>query len=142
MFAARTDNQDPLCKLTSESTNEHYRMCVVISTSSYFQTEIEYPRRVLRAINPCLLKEIVFKTEAGEAEAANTSYHERMIPCYSTYKSPRVARSILYISRAYTSAQVFVYRPDSVNGNKVYLVNLSTRVEVVDELNSFEFVED
>jgi hypothetical protein len=47
----------------------------------------------------------------------------------------------LFISRSYLSNQVLVYLRDPLDG-RIHLENLSTNVGIVDELNSFDFVED
>jgi hypothetical protein len=49
--------------------------------------------------------------------------------------------SHVYVSRAYKSNEVFVYLEDDLE-EKIYLENLYVNVSIVDELNSFDIVED
>ena len=68
-------------------------------------------------------------------------YHERVVLCHTKHVSPFKGERFLYISRAYRSGQVFVYRRDPWD-EKIYLENLYTNVSIVDELNSFDFIEE
>jgi len=136
----RSNDIDPLCKLISGETDlrkQHYRFCVVVSRSSYFRDKIKYPRR---KAHPCHEEYVSFRTAEGVIAAAGKSFHERLMPCQFTPIDSE-EESFLFISRAYMSNQVFVYRRDLGNG-KIYLENLSSNVSIVDELNSFDFVED
>jgi hypothetical protein len=144
LLAALTNEIDPLCKLVSERitdpNNQHYRFCVAVSRSAYFKDKVKYPPPT--SGHGCRERKISFRTEEGVTEVATKSYYERMTPCYLTHVDPREGESVrLFISRAYLSNQVLVYRRDSADA-KIYLENLSTRVSILDELNSFDFVEE
>lgn len=88
----------------------------------------------------CRKEKVSFKTEEGVKLAAGKSYYERMTYCYTRSLVDGKELSFEYISRAYRSNEVFVYRRDTSN-QKIYLENLSTNVSIADELNSFDFVE-
>ena len=53
-----------------------------------------------------------------------------MIYCKSQFLKTK-AEAHFYVSRAYKSGQMFVYRYDSQSG-KIYLENLSTNVSIID----------
>lgn len=137
LLTVESDDIDPLCKLIL-GNGQHLRFCVAISTSSYFEYIIRYPYGLNFA---CFKEKVSFKTTEAIAEAAGKSYYERMIRCRSTYIAPLESdTSFLFISRAYLSNAVFVYRENPID-KKIYLENLSTNVSIVDEINSFDFVE-
>lgn len=110
---------------------------MAVSRSAYFKEEIDYPRQ--GSTYNCVEKEVSFRTGEAIEGATGKTYHENMIPCHIYNKLN--TNDILYISRAYRSLQVFVYRADPSDG-KIYLENLSFNICVVDELNSFDFVEE
>ena len=58
-------------------------------------------------------------------------FHERMAFCGFGF----------YISRAYTSNEIFVYCKNVLD-EKLYLENLSVNLSIIDGLNSFDFIED
>lgn len=131
---------DPLCKQITAGTpgNQHHRLCVAVCRSSYFKNQIDYPHIITY---PCYKEEVSFRTEEGMKKAAGKSYVEQMTRCHSMISGfPEIEDASIYISRAYLSNTVFVYRRDS-NDGKIYLENLSVNISVVDELNSFDFVE-
>lgn len=139
MTVAISNDVDPLCKLVMDDTynqNQYYRLCVVVSRSSYFKHELPYPDGW--PIHSCEVKELSFRTTAALGEASGMSYYERMTHC--TFRDA-TGESYLYISRAYLSSQLFVYLLDPADG-KLYLENLSTNISIVDELNSYDFIED
>lgn len=136
---AENNDIDPLCRLISVGErNQHYRLCVAVSRSSYFKDIIEYPPK---EFYPCELREISFRTAEAIREAGHRRYVERMTLCRSIYVDSDEGDSLIFISRAYISNQVFVYEFDSLD-NEVYLENLSTNISIVDELNSFDLIED
>jgi len=109
--------------------------------SSYFKDEVDRQRH---SPHPCYKKEVSFRTPEAMKQAADRSYHEQMSLCFSTHGRPLQSQkheSFLYISRAYRSNQVFVYRQDRED-ERIYLENLSYNISIFDELNSFDFVED
>lgn len=128
------DSVDPLCKLIPM---EHYRFCVAVSRSSYFAERIRYPQPTTSA---CSKEEVSFRTVEAITKAAGKPYFERMTLCRLEYENFREGKCFLYISRAYLSNAVFVYRRDPTDG-KIYLENLSTNISIVDEINSFDLVE-
>lgn len=139
--AAENNSLDPLCKLVSEERgphNRHHRFCVAVSTSSYFEDQIRYPRH---RPYPCYKEQIFFRTTDGIQEAAGRSYYERMTRCLSISGNAEISWPMLYISRAYRSNEVLVYRRNSPD-EKIYLENLSSNISIIDELNSFDFIED
>jgi len=87
------------------------------------------------------MEEVVLRTADGIRESAGVSYYERMITCPCGLLNPEHGIVNFYLSRAYMSTQIFVYLRDRENG-KMYLKSLNTNVFMVDELNSFDFVED
>lgn len=132
---------DPICKLISSETHQHYRICVAVHRSSHFKDKLKYPPLTT---NPCFEREVSFKTVQGIKEAAGKPHYERMLLCSSEYAHGQVGGkrfSHLYISRAYRSNEVFVYLYDHTD-KKIYLENFSTNIAIVDELNSFDFVEN
>lgn len=143
MSIAESDAIDPLCKLVSKDPynfeNQYFRLCVAVFRSSYFEDNTVYPEK--RNSHACKMKEVSFRTKEALDAANGRSYRERMIFCNSRYVEPDNEPIFLYISRAYLSNQVFVYQHDLSDG-KIYLENLSTDISIVDELNSFDFVED
>ena len=67
-------------------------------------------------------------------EAGKQSYRELMIICHvPTMGADGIQFTNFYISRSYTSHQVFVYSRDSPE-HPLYLENLSTHVNVVQEI--------
>ena len=86
------------------------------------------------------MREISFKTADGIKEAAGKTYHERMTSCVCRALDPDEDVASFYLSRAYISDHVLVYTKRNSDG-KIYLENLSTNVNIVDEINSFDFVE-
>lgn len=134
------DDADPLCRLVPDELpeqNQHYRLCVAVSRSSYFKSKVLYPGR---EVYPCVEMQVSFRTKEA-LEVADDLYYEKMIPCESRYADIRRGQSLMYISRAYKSNEVFVYTLDFSDGN-IYLENLSTNISIIDEINSFDFVED
>ena len=92
----------------------------------------------------CEFRVVSFRTAEAVEYAAGNSFYERMIPCVSRLTNARSKKKSLayfFISRAYTSNHVLVYQFDPSNGN-IYLENLSSNVPIVDELNSFDLVEN
>ena len=140
LFTVKRNDVDPLCKSVSNSKfdprNQHYRFCVAVSRSAYFENEIMYPENIPY---DCSIQEVSFRTVEGLRETAGRIYHERMMFCSVEYSSLLGGGSFLYISRAYRSNEVFVYHRNS--DGMIYLENLSSNVSVADEINSFDFVE-
>ena len=137
VHTAESNETDPLCKMISGDTkdpnNQHYRFCVAVSRSSHFKNELKYPYGT--ESYPCVEHEILFKTDAGKAEAGNVRYFEQMTLCHSRPLVGPVTDIYMYISRAYESNKLFVYllapTQHASNGN-VYLQNLFTNVSIVD----------
>lgn len=125
LSAAESNDADPLCKLVSGEINQYHRFCAAVTRSSYFKFEITHPRR---EPHPCSVEKVFFETTNGVKEAAGKSYWERMTMCYSTNR-------LYYISRAYKSNQILVYRRHS-SDDKIYLENLSFNISLVDESQS------
>lgn len=143
-FAAQDNRTDPLCKLVSnrliDPNNQYHRLCVAVSRSSLYAAKIKYPHP--GNIRTCDEIEVSFRTKRGSAKAAGVTYYERVVLCYSVLANRRRKKeSFLYISRAYKSNQVFLYRFNP-SDRKMYLENLMTNINIMDELNSFDFVED
>lgn len=157
-FIATSNEIDPLCKLVADEeitlNDQYYRLCVAVSRSSYFINKVKYP--VEESSHFCRMGKVSFKTREVSEETKKNSYYERMILCplesvdrteehsylNVEHVDPNNKKSVLlYISRAYQSNQVFVYLYN-FSDQKIYLENLSTNICVVDELNSFDFVED
>ena len=117
-------------------------MCLAVAKSTQFKDiSLEYPDK-----DPdfCYVHEVSFKRTRDEekgAESAPRSFYERLLPCRFPKVWPRNEEAIFYISRAYRSNQVFVYSRDP-ESRKIYPRNISTDVDIVDELNIFDFVED
>ena len=130
-----------MCSLVSgdqeDSNNQHFRLCVAVLRSSYFADKIQYPENLP---SRCSEKKISFRSVETLAEGGTESFYERMTQCYSEYLELSQGPSHLYISRSYLSNSIFVYRRDPYD-RKIYLENLSTNISIVDELNSFDFVE-
>lgn len=138
LSAAESNEIDPLCKLVSDRVidpnNQHYRLCSAVSNSSYFKGK--YSGWASRR-GTCTRRKVSFRTVEGIKNAADTEFYERMIFCGSTSLGPGNVL-ILYISRAYLSNHVLVYQGSR---HAIYLENLSANISVVDELNSFDFIE-
>lgn len=146
MFLLRTaemNDIDPFCKLVSgrkrDRKNQHHRLCAAVSRFSSLKDSFTYPDPFLTS--PCKMEEVSFKTADGIKESMGKSYFERMTRCYSTAEEIDGKRDFLYISRAYKSTEVFVYRRLASDEN-IYLENLSTGMKIIDKLNSFDFLED
>ena len=123
------DEEDP--------NNQHLRLCVAVLRSSYFADKIQYPEN---QPSRCYEEEISFRSIEALEEAGTESFYERMTQCYSEFLEPPEDPSDLYISRAYLSNAIFVYRRDPYD-DKIYLENVSTNISIVDELNTFNIVE-
>lgn len=144
LSTGESNDIDPFCKLISgevlDPNNQHYRFCVAISRSAHFKNKIKYPERA--PTFPCNGVEVSFRTADGKSKATGRLYYERMTLCLSKYEDFSDGDFVhLYISRAYRSNQLFVYFRDPLDGH-VYLENLSTNLSIIDEFNSFDFVED
>ena len=109
-----------------------------VSRSSYFRGKIRYPGQVAYS---CDEREISFRTRDARNKAGKKSYRERMIHCHTGYVKPQEGENLLYVSRAYKSNEIFAYSYNPSDA-KYYLENLSTDVSIIDELNSFDFVEN
>ena len=136
---------DPMCKLLTadsrDSINQHYRFCVAISRSLFYEDEFLYPMRMPQL---CSLRKISFRRRevAKKVTKKLSGYFERVTLCRSQHPGPsRKDDTQLFISRAYMSDRIFVYRLDPTS-NRLYLENLSINVSIVDELNSFELPEN
>ena len=137
---------DPLCKLitstaSDDSSNEHDRFCSKICASSYFSDDRMAKYSLITATLPCQSIEISFRTLDGIKSAAEETYRELMAPCLCRFLGSIDGLNYLYISRAYVSNQILVYNGGHMDG-RIYLENLSTHVSIVDEINSFDFVEE
>jgi hypothetical protein len=136
-FTADRNDIDPLCRIvsadTNDANNQHRRLCVAVLTSSYFKEMVRYPQPNVYSCNE---EEVAFRI----AEPDGRTYTERMMRCSFTYVNPLKGQHFLYISRAYKSDHVFAYIRDPAD-QKLYLEVMCTNVTVVDELNSFDFVE-
>lgn len=141
LFTADSDDVDPLCKhVTKENVRNHYyRFCVAVARSLHFVDKIRYP--TIGATHDCRKREVSFRTPRAMAQAAEKLFYERMMPCPCVELEPRKEKGFFYISRGYKSNGVFVYYQD-LSDEKIYLENLSTNISIVDELNSFDFLED
>ena len=131
-----------MCRLTlgekDNPHNQHYRICVAVLTSQLLKDEIEYPKQ--STSTSCSETEVSFKSTEAKDMTEGRTYKERIIECESRYVS-RIEKISLYVSRAYLSNVVFVYRRDSLD-HRMYLVNMLSDVSITDELNSFDFFED
>lgn len=143
MSTAERDDLDPLCKLISKSIleNQHYRLCVALFRSSYFKDKFAYPilENRYREIR-CYETVISFKTEEAIRQAADNIYSERMTKC-RTVSLDTNAEVSLYVSRAYITHQVFLYRRDP-SDQKIYLENLTVDLNLITDYNFFDDVED
>lgn len=81
-------------------------------------------------------------TQEGLREANEDWYDERLTSCSTNYLNEvgQKRKTTLFISRAYRSNEILVYRQNTFD-EKVYLLNLVANVSILDELNSFDFVE-
>ena len=131
---------DPFCKLISSMAdspnNQTHRICMAVCTSSYYAH-----RCALHAFLPCHEQKVSFRTLDGIRESDGKLYRERMTSCYCILPDALHGIIQLYISRAYSSNRVFIYARNSSDG-RIHLENLSTNLSILDELNSFDFVED
>lgn len=110
--------------------NQNHRICLSVLGSAYFKGEIAYYSK-LHGRNGCYYQKITFQTEDAKREAARSGeYCEWMIYCRAQVISTK-AEAHFYISRAYHSNRMFVYRYD-LRRSEVYLENLSTHVSILD----------
>ena len=132
---------DPLCKFIIwwDDYNFYDRLCMAVCNSAYFVDQFNYA--VYRP-HECQINKVSFRTEEGMDESAGKSYRERMACCFCINTRQMLAETYVYISRAYMSNRIFIYRHDTSDHEKIYLETVMTNLNVVDELNSFDFVED
>lgn len=106
-----------------------------------YKEEFLYP---MRMPHNCEVNKVSFRTTEAIKEVTfngSSTYFERMMPCSLYHPQPDEDETVtLYISRAYMSNQVFVYRLNPTT-NEIFLENLSFNVSILDELNSFDFPE-
>ena len=131
-----------MCKLLSRNEddpeNQHSRLCSAVSRSSDFINKVRYP--FAASTHSCFFRKVSFQTQNAKKEEAGVAYYELMTLCNLSWIDRRESDRFLYISRAYKSNAIFVYR-DAPSPGKIYLHNLSINIDIVDELNSFDFVE-
>ena len=132
MYAAKEENEDPLCQLisSSEVDNQYSRICVKALTSSYFRHKLKYVRNVKKE-NKCRYQEVSFQKEYTN-EAAPEKYYKWMLICTAT--DMKLSTELkFYISRAYDIDSVFIYKLwKEGEEEKVYLENLSTNFSIKD----------
>ena len=130
---------DPLCKLVTEVTDGHYRglhfrLCMAVCGP----LDMALPRP-----HQCHRRKVAFAS-AEALERPPPLRYERMALCECTSMSQPLKgepRNEIYVSRAYMSNQVFIYRKHPTS-RKYYAVDLLTDVSIVDEVNSLDFPED
>lgn len=130
-LVAESFEHDPVCRLISKerSDNQHFRLCAIVLTSSYFITRFKYPTRV--NAYAVFEDQISFRTTDANLRSVGKEYHERIVVCpVRIIDSSHQTR--VYISRAYKSNEVFVYLRDPSDG-RLYLENLSVNVGIVHE---------
>ena len=132
-----------MCQLVPnmKHLNQNARLCASVLGSSYFSGKIKLPGSRNNK-NRCYLHPISFQTDYGKgiARTERQVYQEWMIQCKADdaihHRARRSKQTHFYISRAYNSNELFVYRIHSINGHqRAYLENVSTRISIVDTEN-------
>ena len=130
LLTAEKNETGPLCTMIStnrnDPANQHYRICMAVCTSSNFRYAQHAPQACRKEILSFRNTDVI-----NHHLLVGQSYYERMTICSCKHFSHNVVVDDVYISRAYKSNQVFVYRRDPAN-KKLFLDNLSTNISIVD----------
>lgn len=117
MVAAESPLDDPLCKL---NRNMRIQICSSVFESEYFSGWTKYVPRETSVSTECVKKAISFNVTAGDG------YQEWMMHCTAEIVGTNVL-SLFYLSRAYSSGQVFLYTRE----NWEFLQLLNVTIEKV-----------